>query len=113
MPRGPRGSVAEIFVISSLLEALGSSLGQLPVPHRQKLGVATQSFEQGLVRTGQPGLAIQPEQRIEQCRAPARIEMCADLVEEQEGRLTPHRPLQSRLSENDRDEQSLLLARRG
>src|SRR5690348_18461578 len=86
--------------------------GQLPIAHRQKLGVAPQWREQRLVGAGQPSLAVEPQQGIEQCRTPARIEMCGIFVEQQQWRLAAPRLLQPRVSEEDRNEQGLLLAGR-
>src|ERR1700730_19328965 len=86
---------------------------QLPIAHRQKLGFAPQWREQRLVGAGQPGLAVEPQQGIEQCRPPARVEMCGNFVEQQQWRLTAHRLLQPRVSEEDRNEQGFLLAGRG
>src|SRR5580693_8511673 len=92
----------------------GSSvLGELPVVHGQKLGLVPQWGEQRLVGAGQPGLAVEPPQRTEQCRTPARIEMCGNFVEQQQWRLAAHRLLQPRMSEDDRNKQRLLLAGRG
>src|ERR1700730_11919413 len=86
---------------------------QLPVAHREKLGLAPQWREQRLVGAGQPGLAVEPEQRVEQRRTPARSELCGNFVEQQHRRLTAYRPLQPRVGEEDRDQQRLLLAGRG
>src|SRR3984893_11097081 len=110
----PRGSDAEMFAMSSLFNVSGSqSRSQLAIAHRQKLGVAPQWREQRLVGAGQPCLAVEPQQRIEQCRTPARIEMCGNFVEQQQWRLAAHRLLQPRMSEDDRNKQRLLLAGRG
>src|SRR5260370_28979928 len=94
------------------VSAFGSKVGrrQRAVGDRQETGGAAQRREQRRLGAGDPGLAVEPGQHLEQRGAPCRIEMRRNLVEQQERRLAPYRALQSGLGQQDRDQQRLLLA---
>ena len=79
----------------------------------QKLSPAAQRREQRGVGAGEPGLAREPGERLEERGAPPGIEMRGDLVEQQQRRLAAQGPLQLGMRQQDRDQQRLLLAGRG
>src|SRR3954451_9695214 len=69
--------------------------------------------ERSLVGAREPCLTLEAQQPVEQCPTPPRVKMGGNLVEEEERGLAPNRPLQPDMGEQDRDQQSLLLPRRG
>ena len=113
-PSAPSGSDAGMFAMSSLVEvSVRTGRGQVPSCTDRNWAAPPQRREQRGVGAGQPCLAVEPEHRLEQRRAAARVEMRRDLVEQQERRLAANRPLQPRMSQQDRDQQRLLFAGRG
>src|SRR5437016_154790 len=80
---GRTGSEADGFAIIGFGFSLQNGFGQTAVGDRQKAGGATQWREQGGLGAGDPGLAVEPGQHLEQRSAAHRIEMGGDLVEQQ------------------------------
>jgi len=86
--------------------------GQGTLGDRDEAGGAAQRRKQRGIGAGDPGLAVEPGQHLDQRGAARCIEMRGDLVEQEERRLAAHRALQPGLGEDDRNQQRLLLAGR-
>ena len=65
-----------------------------------------------LVRAGHEGLPAEPVDEIEECRAPAFVEMRGNLVEQQDRRMAGQVADKARVGKDEADKQGLLLAGR-
>src|SRR3546814_9250733 len=86
--------------------------GHGPVADRKELGLSRQALEVGGVGAGKPGLGAEPEDLFVERRAPRRVEMRRHLVEQQHRRRDTLQRQEARVSQQDGDQQRLLLSRR-
>ena len=106
----PHRRVAAEIVDCEIGDDIG---GYGTVRNRKELRPVFQRREHALIGAGQPGLSAKSFNFLEQSLAPQRIQMRCNFVQKQEGRKAAtgvfHR---FRMSENEADQQGLLLARR-